>query len=79
VRAWQSEEYRQSLPAEVRDELPPRPAGMDQLSDEQLEQAAGGITPVPAFLYAVGGAAGAAGSLTSAADAITDDAGVQGD
>jgi len=52
---------------------------MDQLSDEQLEQAAGGITPVPAFLYAVGGAAGAAGSLTSAADAITDDAGVQGD
>lgn len=79
MRAWKSEEYRQSLPAEVRDELPPRPAGMDQLSDEQLEQAAGGITPAPAFFMSVGATAGAAGTLTSAAGAIPDDAGVQGD
>lgn len=47
LRAWKDEEYRQSLPAETRDAIPARPTGADgsELSDDQLEQAAGGTTP----------------------------------
>jgi mersacidin/lichenicidin family type 2 lantibiotic len=47
LRAWKDEEFRQSLPAEQRDAIPARPTGADgsELTDEQLEQAAGGTTP----------------------------------
>lgn len=47
LRAWKDDDYRQSLPAETRDAIPARPTGPDgtALSDEQLEQAAGGTSP----------------------------------
>ncbi len=48
LNAWKDEEYRTSLPPEVRERIPERPTGADgsELTDEQLEQAAGGFTPV---------------------------------
>jgi mersacidin/lichenicidin family type 2 lantibiotic len=47
VRAWKDEAYYKSLPGDVQEAIPARPAGDDgsELSDEQLETAAGGITP----------------------------------
>lgn len=47
LKAWKSEEYRDSLDPEVRDAIPARPTGADgsALTDEQLEAAAGGTTP----------------------------------
>lgn len=57
LRAWKDEGYRQSLPAEVRDELPARPENMGELTDEQLAQAAGGIFlpgPLPGPGFTIG-------------------------
>ena len=54
ARAWKDEKYRSSLPAEVREKLPPRPDGMSEMSDEQLEAAAGGASPA---LVAIGAGA----------------------
>ena len=48
ARAWRDEEYRSKLPAEVRDKLPQAPEGSSRMSDEELEAAAGGITPATA-------------------------------
>jgi mersacidin/lichenicidin family type 2 lantibiotic len=47
LKAWKDEDYRASLPDDVRNAIPARPTGEDgsALSDEQLEQAAGGTTP----------------------------------
>ncbi len=47
LQAWKSEEFRASLPQEKRDAIPARPTAKDgsELSDEQLESAAGGTTP----------------------------------
>jgi mersacidin/lichenicidin family type 2 lantibiotic len=45
TRAWKDEKYRNSLPTEVREKLPPPPEGASEMSDEELEAAAGGITP----------------------------------
>ena len=42
VRAWKDPAYRDSLTAEEREQLPPHPAGAGELTDEQLEQVAGG-------------------------------------
>lgn len=42
ARAWKDEEYRNSLPEEVRSALPGAPDNLSELSDEQLKQAAGG-------------------------------------
>lgn len=42
VRAWKDEEYRISLPDDVQAALPKAPDDLDELSDEQLKQAAGG-------------------------------------
>lgn len=44
ARAWKDEEFREGLPQEVREKLPPRPEGASEMSDEQLEAAAGGTT-----------------------------------
>lgn len=41
LRSWKDAEYRESLPVDVRDALPPRPVDADQLNDEQLALAAG--------------------------------------
>ena len=38
IRAWRDPEYRATLSA---DELPAHPAGLVELSDEELERAAG--------------------------------------
>ncbi len=45
ARAWRDEEYRNSLPAEVREKLPPPPQGASTMTDDQLDAAAGGTTP----------------------------------
>lgn len=44
ARAWRDEEYRNTLPADVREKLPPAPEGASRMSDEELEAAAGGTT-----------------------------------
>lgn len=69
VRAWKDEEYRASLPEEIRREIPARPQGGGgaALSDQELEAAAGGITPGAAVIAAAAGKAalgGAAGGAT---------------
>jgi mersacidin/lichenicidin family type 2 lantibiotic len=43
VRAWKDEEYRNSLTPEQRLALLPNPAGVVELEDEALEEAAGGF------------------------------------
>lgn len=43
VRAWKDADYRSSLTSEQRDALPPTPANLDELSDEELEEVAGGV------------------------------------
>ena len=47
MRAWKDEAFRDSLSAEERAAIPPRPMAQDgsTLTDEQLEAAAGGTTP----------------------------------
>lgn len=42
VRAWKDEQYRMSLTAEERAQLPQNPAGMVELTDSDLEGVAGG-------------------------------------
>ena len=71
MQAWKSEEYRASLPAEVRDQIPARPTAPDgkELTDDQLEAAAGGTTPG----CAVWGLGLAAVSLGVAAEEAWDD------
>lgn len=42
IRAWKDEEYRNSLSEEQRSQLPENPAGMIELSDEDMQAIAGG-------------------------------------
>ena len=42
IRAWKDEEYRNSLSEEQRSQLPENPAGMIELSDEDLGSVVGG-------------------------------------
>lgn len=42
VRAWKDEEYRSSLSESQRAELPDNPAGLIELSESDLRDAAGG-------------------------------------
>ena len=49
ARAWKDEEFRNGLPQEVREKLPAPPEGAARMSDEELEAAAGGVTPGAAF------------------------------
>ena len=42
IRAWKDEEYRKSLTDEQRACIPPNPAGMMELSDQDLGAVAGG-------------------------------------
>lgn len=57
ARAWKDEEFRNELPREVREKLPPPPDGASEMTDGQLEAAAGGTTPacVGAAALLVGG------------------------
>ena len=42
LRAWKDPLYRATLPEEVRASLPPHPAGLVELADEQLRIAGNG-------------------------------------
>ncbi|TAE61612.1 MAG: mersacidin/lichenicidin family type 2 lantibiotic [Nostocales cyanobacterium] len=44
VRAWKDEEYRHSLSAEQREQLPVNPAGLVELDDEDMSSVSGGCT-----------------------------------
>ncbi len=44
VRAWKDQEYRHSLTEEQKNQLPENPAGMINLSDEQMTDISGGGT-----------------------------------
>ena len=71
LRAWKDESYRASLPEDVRKAIPARPTGPDgrELTDGELEQAAGGTVPL-AVAAGIGAAAGGAfiGGLTYGLD-----------
>ena len=56
ARAWKDEEFRKGLPADVREKLPPPPEGASEMTDEQLDAAAGGTTG-PCALVAIGAGA----------------------
>jgi mersacidin/lichenicidin family type 2 lantibiotic len=45
VRAWKDAAYRESLSDEERALLPENPAGLIELSIEEMEQVAGGLYP----------------------------------
>lgn len=66
LNAWKDEEYRNTLPAEDRDSLPERPTAADgsQLTDEQLEEAAGGSGPWCIAASYVGSAAASAAVIS---------------
>ena len=42
IRAWKDEKYRNSLTDEQRSQLPANPAGMIELSDQEMAALAGG-------------------------------------
>jgi mersacidin/lichenicidin family type 2 lantibiotic len=42
IRAWKDEDYCSSLSEEQRSQLPENPAGIIELSDEDMESVAGG-------------------------------------
>lgn len=48
IRAWKDEEYRNSLNAERKAQLPENPAGIADLTDEELNEVIGGLT-IPAL------------------------------
>ena len=51
IRAWKDEAFRNSLNEEQQANLPDSPAGMVELNEEGLTQAAGGtIVPIPISL-----------------------------
>ncbi len=41
IRAWKDEEYRESLSEEQRSQLPENPAGIIEMSDEEMESLGG--------------------------------------
>ena len=47
IRAWKDEEYRATLTPEQLAALPDNPAGMVELSDADLHDAAGGTLTLP--------------------------------
>jgi type 2 lantibiotic, mersacidin/lichenicidin family len=52
ARAWKSESYRDSLTPEQRHMVPASPAGIIELSEEDLVAANGGGTPI-LFTYSL--------------------------
>ncbi len=44
IRAWKDEEYRASLSEAERAQLPGHPAGLVELSEDDIDLAAGGTT-----------------------------------
>ncbi|HEX2913350.1 MAG TPA: mersacidin/lichenicidin family type 2 lantibiotic [Chloroflexia bacterium] len=46
IRAWKDEDYRESLSDEQKALLAENPAGVVELTDEELSNAEGAITPI---------------------------------
>ena len=46
IRAWKDEAFRESLALDLQKHVPDHPAGMIEISDEDLYDAAGGSTPL---------------------------------
>jgi mersacidin/lichenicidin family type 2 lantibiotic len=70
LRAWKDEEFRMSLPEDVRREIPARPMdGVEGMSDEQLEAAAGAGTPTVVVALKVGGSLFGRAAATKAGEA----------
>jgi mersacidin/lichenicidin family type 2 lantibiotic len=46
IKAWKDSEFRASLSAEQQSMIPENPAGMIELSDEELSAVAGGLPGV---------------------------------
>ena len=69
LRAWKDEKYRNSLPTDVREAIPARPQGDSgrEMSDSELEAAAGGLTPGAAAIAAGAGKAILTGAVGGAA------------
>ena len=42
IRAWKDPEYRATLSEKQRDQLPKHPAGIIEISEQELERIAGG-------------------------------------
>ncbi|MBA2766242.1 MAG: mersacidin/lichenicidin family type 2 lantibiotic [Solirubrobacterales bacterium] len=59
-RSWTDPEFRSGLPVEMRDLIPPAPSRTSELSDAELDAAAGVVVPLVAA--AVTGAKAAAGT-----------------
>lgn len=51
IRAWKDEEYRAGLSEAERAGLPANPAGLVELSEADIDQAAGGTTWTATFTY----------------------------
>ncbi len=69
LQAWKSDEYRAGLPEEVRAAIPAKPTIEDgrELSDDELETAAGGTTPIGVAAAALSASDGVAiGGIVSA-------------
>ena len=49
IRAWKDEEYRESLSEEERALLPENPAGLIELTDEDMSAMAGGAVAIAAL------------------------------
>jgi mersacidin/lichenicidin family type 2 lantibiotic len=64
LKAWNDDQYRQGLPPEIRDEIGDKPGrdGGAELSDEQLQAAAGGIAGSLAASYVDSGSVDGQGS-----------------
>jgi mersacidin/lichenicidin family type 2 lantibiotic len=84
LKAWKSEEYRESLPESARKEIPAQPTAVDaqiparptradgtELSGADLEEAAGG-GPILAGALIVGGAGLVGYGIGKGVNALTD-------
>jgi mersacidin/lichenicidin family type 2 lantibiotic len=75
LRAWRDKSYADSLPDDVREAIPAQPTNPDGsgLSDAELEQAAGGATPlIVGVAGLVGGSGGVGIGIGAGINALTD-------
>ncbi|MDF5722620.1 MAG: mersacidin/lichenicidin family type 2 lantibiotic [Rhizonema sp. PD37] len=71
IRAWKDENYRDSLSDEQRSQLPPNPAGIIDLSEEEMESIVGGFKKGGLGLTLLGTGTGTTGNLCNGCCAIT--------
>ena len=53
IRAWKDDEYRLSLGGDALSLLPKNPAGLMELTDDQLMDVDGGSTPICSLISAI--------------------------